>query len=135
MLDYSTVFQDKTLQESEEWLLEHCHELLAIKLDRLPSKEARVGQTENLTESFLLLYGVHCNQRILTLLSDYLLLDFIKHPLKNKSQQDNSFHSHSQQKARKRAEIPLHAETMDHFNLRNSWNIAFKVNTKEQQEE
>lgn len=134
MLSYVAELESLSITEAEEVLLNYADKLLETKLEDLPETSVRVQEVEDLTESFFCVFEKQCNQYILSKLSDYLLLDFIKNDSKAKSKQDNSFHSNSQTSNRRKAEVPLAENTMDHFNLKNSWNIAFKKSTKELEE-
>lgn len=134
MLSYVAELESLTITEAEEVLLNYADKLLETKLEDLPETSVRVQKVEDLTESFFCVFEKQCNQYILSKLSDYLLLDFIKNDSKAKSKQDDSFHSNSQTSNRRKAEVPLAENTMDHFNLKNSWNIAFKKSTKELEE-
>ncbi|WP_288393687.1 hypothetical protein [uncultured Vagococcus sp.] len=134
MLSYVAELETLSITEAEEVLLNYADKLLEIKLEDLPETSVRVQEVEDLTESFFCVFEQQCNQYILSKLSDYLLLDFIKNDSKAKSKQDDSFHSSSQTSNRRKAEVPLAENTMDHFNLKNSWNIAFKKSTKELEE-
>lgn len=134
MLSYAAELESLSITEAEELLLNYVGKLLETKLEDLPETPVRVQEVEDLTESFFSVFEQQCNQYILNKLSDYLLLDFIKNDSKAKSKQDDSFHSSSQTSNRRKAEVPLAEDTMDHFNLKNSWNIAFKKSTKELEE-
>lgn len=134
MLSYVAELESLSITEAEEVLLNYADKLLETKLEDLPETSVRVQEVEDLTESFFCVFEKQCNQYILSKLSDYLLLDFIKNDSKAKSKQDDSFHSNSQTSNRRKAEVPLAENTMDHFNLKNSWNIAFKKSTKELEE-
>ncbi len=134
MLTFVEEFRGLSIKEAEDLLLEFTEELLNVKAEELPETSVRVETVEDLTESFFYIYEEHCNQYILSKLTDYLLLDFIKVTSKSKSKEENSFHTAPQANRRKKAEVPLLDNTMDHFNLRNSWNIAFKKSTKEMEE-
>lgn len=134
MLSYVAELESLTITEAEEVLLNYVGKLLETKLEDLPETPVRVQEVEDLIESFFSVFEQQCNQYILNKLSDYLLLDFIKNDSKAKSKQDDSFHSSSQISNRRKAEVPLAENTMDHFNLKNSWNIAFKKSTKELEE-
>lgn len=134
MLSYAAELESLSITEAEEVLLNYVDKLLETKLEDLSETPVRVQEVEDLTESFFSVFEQQCNQYILSKLSDYLLLDFIKNDSKAKSKQDDSFHSSSQTSNRRKAEVPLAENTMDHFNLKNSWNIAFKKSTKELEE-
>lgn len=134
MLSYVAEFEQLPITEAEELLLNHAEKLLETRLEDLPDTSVRVHEVEDLTESFFYVFEQQCNQYILSKLSDYLLLDFIKNDSKSKSKLPDSFHTKQQASNRRKAEVPLAENTMDHFNLKNSWNIAFKKSTKELEE-
>ena len=78
MLTFVEEFRGLSIKEAEDLLLEFTEELLNVKAEELPETSVRVETVEDLTESFFYIYEEHCNQYILSKLTDYLLLDFIK---------------------------------------------------------
>lgn len=105
-------------------------ELLAVKLENLPTQDDRVKQVEQLTDSYFSQYGEHVNASTLEKLSDYLLLDYLKSQGKPAAT-ENQFHSPVQNYRRKMREISVESAVMDYVSARDGFCIPVRRRTQE----
>lgn len=99
--------------QADSYLLETvCPELLATPLEQLPDATSRNSIVKAITERYYILFDSFPQSLVLTLLGNYLLLDYIKDKTKTKND-ELQFLTPTQAKRRKGKEFSAVEDTMD----------------------
>lgn len=125
LFDFSVYSPEEIHQANLDFSAFFQKEIATISEKNLPSSCIRVQQVEELTESFYEHFGEHMNTVCLYYLSNYILQDFIKNKLYNKTaKQENGFLSPRQLYTRNKTEISYPVEVIDGCRVNSLFNIA-----------
>lgn len=94
-----------------------CPQLLKTPADILPDVEKRKSFVEFITEEYFRNFGEFPKDVPLSMLGDFLLLDYIKDKSKKKND-EMQFHTHSQEKRRRNKEFSALSDDLDFFQSR-----------------
>lgn len=125
LFDFSAYQPDEVHQANMDFSAYFQKEIATIGESKLPASAVRVQQVEELTEAFYSHFGEHMNTVCLYYLSNYILQDFIKNKLYNKTTtQENGFLSPRQLYTRNKTELAYPVEILDVCRVNSLFNIT-----------
>lgn len=125
-------FQEMKLREAENFLVENfsVRGLRKIPVESIGTVKSRNKEIEFITETFFSVYGKFPSPYILDMFGNFIMLDYIKQPVKKKSEK-NPFHTDSQKERRNRHEVPMDVEISEYFHATRQFNFPKKRVTAE----